>query len=144
MLAIYKKEMRAYFTSIVGYLFLAFFLALIGLYFYAQNLYSGSPNFGYALGGVMMFFILLVPMVTMRIMAGGNKQKTAKSRTEKISQAVLAPVGSNTAICEAKTEIITTTKVIIAANAWLSVSAEINSPIAMYAAPIRKKARMQA
>ncbi|MDE7327797.1 MAG: ABC transporter permease [Lachnospiraceae bacterium] len=76
MLAIYKKEMRTYFTSIVGYLFLAFFLALIGLYFYAQNLYSGSPNFGYALGGVMMFFILLVPMVTMRIMAEENKQKT--------------------------------------------------------------------
>lgn len=76
MFAIYKKEMRAYFTSIVGYLFLGFFLALIGLYFYAQNLYSGSPNFGYALGGVMMFFILLVPMVTMRIMAEENKQKT--------------------------------------------------------------------
>ena len=76
MLAIYKKEMRTYFTSIVGYLFLAFFLALIGLYFYAQNLFSASPNFGYALGGVMMFFILLVPMVTMRIMAEENKQKT--------------------------------------------------------------------
>ncbi|MDE7212276.1 MAG: ABC transporter permease [Lachnospiraceae bacterium] len=76
MLAIYKKEMRTYFTSIVGYLFLGFFLALIGLYFYAQNLYSASPNFGYALGGVMMFFILLVPMVTMRIMAEENKQKT--------------------------------------------------------------------
>ena len=68
--------MRTYFTSIVGYLFLAFFLALIGLYFYAQNLFSASPNFGYALGGVMMFFILLVPMVTMRIMAEENKQKT--------------------------------------------------------------------
>lgn len=76
MLAIYKKEMRTYFTSIVGYLFLGFFLAFIGLYFYGQNLFSGSPNFGYALGGVMIFFILLVPMVTMRIMAEENKQKT--------------------------------------------------------------------
>ncbi len=76
MFAIYKKEMRAYFTSIVGYLFLAFFLALIGLYFYAQNLYGARTNFGYALGGVMMFFILLVPMVTMRTMAEENRQKT--------------------------------------------------------------------
>lgn len=76
MLAIYKKEMRTYFTSIVGYLFLGFFLALIGLYFYGQNLYSGYANFGYALYSVMMFFILLVPMITMRIMAEENKQKT--------------------------------------------------------------------
>lgn len=76
MLAIYKKEMRTYFTSIVGYLFLGFFLALIGLYFYGQNLYSGYANFGYALYSVMMFFILLVPMVTMRIMAEEKKQKT--------------------------------------------------------------------
>lgn len=76
MFAIYKKEMRAYFTSIVGYLFLGFFLALIGMFFYANNLYSGNPNFGYALSWVMMFFILLVPMVTMRIMAEENRQKT--------------------------------------------------------------------
>ncbi len=76
MIAIYKKEMRAYFTSIVGYLFLGFFLALIGLYFYVQNLAGGYANFGYALSGVTMFFILLVPMVTMRIMAEENRQKT--------------------------------------------------------------------
>lgn len=76
MLAVYKKEMRTYFTSIVGYLFLGFFLALIGLYFYVQNLYNGYANFGYALYSVTMFFILLVPMLTMRIMAEENKQKT--------------------------------------------------------------------
>ncbi len=76
MIAIYKKEMRAYFTSIVGYLFLGFFLALIGLYFYVQNLAGGYANFGYALSGVTMFFILLVPMVTMRIMAEEKRQKT--------------------------------------------------------------------
>lgn len=76
MLAVYKKEMRAYFTSIIGYLFLAFFLALIGLYFYVVNLVDGSPNVGQALSTVCIFFILLVPMVTMRSMAEENKQKT--------------------------------------------------------------------
>ncbi|MDE7300153.1 MAG: ABC-2 transporter permease [Lachnospiraceae bacterium] len=76
MLAIYKKEMRTYFTSIVGYLFLGFFLALIGLYFYGQNLRGGYTNFGYALMSVSLFFILLVPMLTMRIMAEENRQKT--------------------------------------------------------------------
>ena len=76
MLAVYKKEMRTYFTSIVGYLFLGFFLALIGLYFYVQNLRNGFANFGYALVSVSLFFILLVPMLTMRIMAEENRQKT--------------------------------------------------------------------
>lgn len=76
MLAIYKKEMRSYFTSILGYLFLTFFLALLGLYHYLQNMYVGYANFAYALYGMRMFFILLVPMVTMRLMAEEKRQKT--------------------------------------------------------------------
>ncbi len=76
MLAIYKKELRAYFNSIIGWLFLAFFLAFIGIYFFVNNLFYGYTHFGYALYSVILIFILLVPMVTMRIMAEENKQKT--------------------------------------------------------------------
>lgn len=76
MLAIYRKELRSYFTSIVGYLFIAFFLAIIGLYHYLQNMYGESANFSYALYSISIFFVLLVPMITMRIMAEENKQKT--------------------------------------------------------------------
>jgi ABC-2 type transport system permease protein len=76
MLAIYKKEMRAYFHSIIGYLFIGFFLAIIGLYYFMQNIYSGYATFAYSLYGVRFFFILLIPMVTMRIMAEENRQKT--------------------------------------------------------------------
>ena len=32
MLAIYKKELRTYFTSMVGYVFIALFLFIIGLF----------------------------------------------------------------------------------------------------------------
>lgn len=76
MLAIYKKELRAYFNSIIGWLFIAFFLAFIGIYFYVNNLYHGYTHFGYALYSVGLIFILLVPMITMRIVAEENKQKT--------------------------------------------------------------------
>lgn len=76
MKAIYKKELRAYFHSIIGWLFLAFFLAFVGLYFYLYNLYSGYTHFGYALSSITLIFLLLVPMVTMRIMAEENRQKT--------------------------------------------------------------------
>ena len=76
MLAIYKKEMRAYFHSITGYLFLAFFLALLGLYHFVQNIYGEYAEFSYCLYGVSFYFILLIPMITMRIMAEENRQKT--------------------------------------------------------------------
>lgn len=76
MIAVYKKELRAYFHSIIGWLFIAFFLAFIGLYFFLYNLYMGSTYFGYSLSAIVLIFILLVPMVTMRIMAEENKQKT--------------------------------------------------------------------
>lgn len=68
--------MKSYFHSIIGYLFIGFFLFIIGLYFFIQNMYSEYANFSYSLYGVRSFFILLIPMVTMRIMAEENHQKT--------------------------------------------------------------------
>lgn len=76
MLAIYKKEMRGYFNSIIGWLFVAFFLAFIGIYFFINNLFYGYTHFAYSLYSVGLIFILLVPMITMRIVAEENKQKT--------------------------------------------------------------------
>lgn len=76
MLAVYKKELKAYFNSIIGWLFVAFFLAFIGIYFFINNLYYGYTHFGYTLYSVGLIFILLVPMITMRIVAEENKQKT--------------------------------------------------------------------
>ncbi len=76
MLAIYKKELRTYFTSIIGYLFLAFFLGFIAVYQYIYNLYIGYANFAYAINGTTTFFLFLVPMLTMRIVAEDKRQKT--------------------------------------------------------------------
>ncbi|MHB8128853.1 MAG: ABC transporter permease [Mobilitalea sp.] len=76
MLAIYKKELRSYFTSMIGYVFIAFFLVIIGIYFFIQNLYSGYANFEYTMSSVTFIFVLLAPLLTMRLMAEENKQKT--------------------------------------------------------------------
>lgn len=76
MLAIYKKELRAYFNSIVGWLFLAFFLVFVGIYVYLYNFMKGLTFIGYALSSISLVFALLVPMVTMRIMAEEKRQKT--------------------------------------------------------------------
>jgi len=76
MLAIYKKELRSYFTSMIGYVFIAFFLVIIGIYFTIYNLLFGLANFEYSLSTVTFIFILLVPLLTMRLMSEEKKQKT--------------------------------------------------------------------
>ena len=76
MLAIYKKEFRQYFNSMIGFVFLAFFLVIIGIYTWAYNLSSGLGNFEVTLGGISFMYVLLVPILTMRIVAEENRQKT--------------------------------------------------------------------
>lgn len=76
MLAIYKKELKGYFTSFLGYLFLAFLLIFIGIYQYVYNFVMEFANFAYAVSGISTFFLLLVPMLTMRVLAEEKRQKT--------------------------------------------------------------------
>lgn len=76
MLAVYKKEMRQAFTSIFGYIFLTFLLALFGVYTYIYNLKMGYASFAYAVSSVTTFFLFLVPMLTMRSLSEEKKQKT--------------------------------------------------------------------
>lgn len=77
MLAIYKKELHSYFTSVLGWVFIAFFLVMTGLYFVLYNLMNGIINFSYVYDGVQMIFVfLLVPVLTMRSVAEENRQKT--------------------------------------------------------------------
>lgn len=45
MLAIYKKEVKSYLTSMVGYVFMAFILLILGVYFTAYNLNYATPDF---------------------------------------------------------------------------------------------------
>ena len=76
MRAIYKKELRSYFTSFLGYLFIAFLLIIVGIYQYLYNLRGEYANFGLAINGTTTFFLLLVPMLTMRILAEEKRQRT--------------------------------------------------------------------
>jgi ABC-2 type transport system permease protein len=60
----------------IGYVFMAFFLVIIGVWFFIQNLFYGYANFEYTLSSISFIFILLTPLLTMRLMAEENKQKT--------------------------------------------------------------------
>ena len=76
MTAIYKKELHAYFTNIIGWMFLSFLLILVGLYHWAVNLLNGYVSFGYTISSITVIFVLIVPIFTMRIMAEETHQKT--------------------------------------------------------------------
>ena len=76
MTAVYRKELRSYLTSMIGYVFIAFMLAAIGIYLAFQNLNIGSPRFELVLDNVQFVFLVFVPILTMRVLADEKKQRT--------------------------------------------------------------------
>lgn len=76
MLSIYKKELRGYFTSIMGYIVSLVLVAIIGFYFMGINLTQGSSVFGYTLSYASFVLIIVLPLLTMRTFAEEQKQKT--------------------------------------------------------------------
>ena len=53
MAAIYKRELKSYFQCMTGYVFIAFLVLFVGIYFMAYNLMSGYPYFSYTLSGMV-------------------------------------------------------------------------------------------
>ena len=76
MTAVYKRELRSYLTSMVGYLFIFFILLLTGIYFSAYQLAAAYPKFEYTLNAMTFVFLIAVPILTMRVLAEERKQKT--------------------------------------------------------------------
>jgi ABC-2 type transport system permease protein len=76
MLSIYKKEIRTYFTQMMGYIFLTFMLLLTGIYFALVNVFSLNPNFFNVLSGTTILFFVLVPALTMRLFSEEVRHKT--------------------------------------------------------------------
>lgn len=76
MLAIYKKELKSYLTSMQGYVFMAFIMLVLGIYFTAYNLNYTSPDFGTTLNSVTFVFLIITPILTMRILAEEKRNKT--------------------------------------------------------------------
>lgn len=76
MLAIFKKELRVYFSTVVGFAFIAFLIFLVSAFFCLFNIYAGNAVFSTSLNGVSFIFFIIMPILTMRIMAEEKKQKT--------------------------------------------------------------------
>ena len=76
MKAIYKRELKSYFDSMIGYVFIAFLVAITGIYFMVYNLNMGYPYFSYALNSILFIMLVAVPVLTMKCFAEEKKSRT--------------------------------------------------------------------
>ena len=76
MLAIFLKEFRSYFTSAIGYIFMATFLLITGIFFVMYNLVSASPAYNSTLQSLIIIFLFIIPILTMKIISEETKTKT--------------------------------------------------------------------
>lgn len=86
MKAVFKREVKSYFTSPVGYVCIAALLALYGFYYF-QVMMSGSSSLIASIYSIMFTYgMMIIPIITMKSMSEDRKNKT--------DQALLtAPVG---------------------------------------------------
>ncbi len=76
MIAVYKHELRSYFTGLSAYIFGAFILLFAGIYTVAYNVRARYSNFEYAVASFGFVFLIAVPILTMRVIAEERHQKT--------------------------------------------------------------------
>lgn len=76
MIAILKHELKLYFHSLTAYIFGAFLLVFVGIGAMMYNLQSAVSNFEYVLSFSSLVFVVIVPILTMRVLAEERKQKT--------------------------------------------------------------------
>lgn len=76
MLAIYKKELRSYFSSPIGYIYVALFLCVSSLLFTYTTLYSGTCEVNVYYSIMLYLFAILIPLLTMRMLSEEKKSKT--------------------------------------------------------------------
>ena len=76
MKAIWKREMQGYFFTAVGYVFLGVFLTVSSVLFYLEILSSRSGDLPAFIGEVSYLWMLLSPVLTMRLLAEEKQKKT--------------------------------------------------------------------
>jgi ABC-2 type transport system permease protein len=76
MFAIFKRELRAYFLTPIGYLYMGLFLLLTGIFFAFYNMFPQSSQFASFLGNILIIYLFTIPLLTMRLFSEEKKQNT--------------------------------------------------------------------
>ncbi len=76
MKAVYQKEIKSYFYTPTGWLFISVFLGIASLIFYLNNIQQKSSDFTPFLSMMSYVWMLLTPILVMRLLSGERRMKT--------------------------------------------------------------------
>ena len=76
MNAIHKRDLQGFFRSPLGYVYIGAFLAIMNLYFFAICVLSSSSDMGSVFSNMLIVFLFLMPILTMRLFSEEYKQGT--------------------------------------------------------------------
>lgn len=74
--AIYRREMGAFFTSGVAYVFLVVFYFISGIFFYNGVLAAGITDVSPMFSSMFLVIMFLIPILTMKLLSEEKKNKT--------------------------------------------------------------------
>lgn len=76
MLAVFRRDLRSYFTSPLGYVYIAASLIILNTYFFFTNIMRASSDLTSIFGFMQLLLMVVVPFLTMRLFSEEFKQKT--------------------------------------------------------------------
>ncbi len=76
MIAVWKRELQSYFLSPLAYIFIGAFMIIAGIMFSSGNIRANNVSFNSTLGSLTFIFMLLVPILTMKLISEDKKSKT--------------------------------------------------------------------
>ena len=76
MISIFKREIKAYFVTPIGCLYMGLFLLITGIYFTFSNLFSQSSYYSNFLGSILFIYLFAIPLLTMRLFSEEKRQRT--------------------------------------------------------------------
>ena len=139
MIAIYKRELKAYFTSMQAYVFLALFVCITGIFFSITNILYGYSDFaGYVLSNsfyMLFLYGIVIPILTMRLFAEEKKHKTDQLLlTAPVSEweIVLGKYLACLTVFMAGLAVITVFPVVIACNGTLPIANTVSGYVGMF------------
>ena len=74
--AIFRREMGAFFSSAIAYIFLGVLFEIAGFFFINGTLSYGTADLSGTFGSVFLFLIFLIPLMTMKLFSEEKRQKT--------------------------------------------------------------------
>ncbi len=78
MKAIYKKEMKAFFCTASGFVYIGVYLLIYSCFFIIYNVLGDNADIGTLLDNIIVSFVLLIPILTMRLFAEEKQSGTDK------------------------------------------------------------------